>query len=277
MPDLANTQRLFWRLIRAPEGPAAALSSLADRARQLPGGLDGWIRGDERLDAVGRLRVYARMYFFRLVDCLIEDFPAVHAVVGHERFHSLAAGYLAAHPSRAPSLRALGFSLAGFLDAHPVDERSPFVADLARFEWALLEAFDAADAAAIPAERLGEVPADQWPDLALSLTPSLRIVEARAPVHELWAAASEGRELPALERRRTVLRVWRQDLRVFHRVIDDEELAMLRAAAEGSRFSALCDAVAKLAGDAAAPAQVTAVLQRWLADSLVVGFDASRP
>jgi len=275
MPDLATTQRLFWRLIRAPEGPVAALSSLADRARQLPGGLDGWIRGDERLDAVGRLDVYARMYFFRLLDCLIEDFPVVHAVVGHERFHSLAADYLAAHPSRAPSLRLLGGSLADFLDAHPGDGASPFVADLARFEWALLEAFDAADAAAIPAERLREVPADQWADLALSLTPSLRIVDARAPVHELWAAASEGREPPVLDRRRTVLRVWRQDLRVFHRVIDDEELAMLRTAAEGSRFSALCDAVAKLAGDDAAPSQVTAVLQRWLADSLVVGFDVS--
>jgi hypothetical protein len=277
MPDLPTTQRLFWRLIRAPEGAAAALAALEDRARLLPDGVDGWIRGDDRLGAVARLDVYGRMYFFRLLDCLIEDFPALHAVVGHERFHSLAADYLSAHPSCGPSLRTLGRSLAEFIERHPLGEErtDAFLADLARFEWALLEAFDASDAAPVAAQRLKDLPAERWPDLRLALAPSLRIVEAGAPVHELWAAATERRALPALAVRPTVLRIWREDLRVFHRPIDDLELAILRRAGSGERFAALCEVAATITGEGAASVRVAGLLQRWLADSLIVGFDAS--
>src|SRR5689334_13525809 len=134
MPNLAQTQELFWRLIRAPEGVEAAVAELGARA-ELPLGLEAWIQGDERLGAVARLDVYANMYFCRLLECLAEDFPALHAMIGHESFHRLAADYLAAHPSRSPSLRVLGRALADFLDHHALSDAWPFAADLARFEW----------------------------------------------------------------------------------------------------------------------------------------------
>ena len=274
MPNLAQTQELFWRLIRAPEGVEAAVAGLGARA-ELPVGLEAWIQGDERLDAVARLDVYANMYFFRLLECLTEDFPALHAMIGHESFHRLAADYLAAHPSRSPSLRVLGRALADFLDHHALSDAWPFAADLARFEWALLEAFDAADATTLGAERLRELAPDEWPDLRLELTPSLRIVEARAAVHELWMAAAERRALPTLAPGPTVLRVWREELRVFHRVIGGVELAALRCVQRGESFAAACEAASALVGASSAAIEVATLLQRWLADELVIGYGIS--
>ncbi len=120
MTRLAQTQDVFWRLISAPEGVAAGLAALPDRERALPFGLDGWLRDDERLSAIERLDVYANMYFFRLLDCLAEDFPAIHAVVGHERFHALVRDYLTIHPSEHPSVRMLGRALGDLLETHPL-------------------------------------------------------------------------------------------------------------------------------------------------------------
>jgi len=275
MANLANTQTLFWRLISAPEGVDAALAVLPDRERALPGGIEAWVRGDERLAAVERLEVYARMYFFRLLDCLAGDFPSVHAVVGHENFHVLVRDYLERHPSTSRSIRALGRSFAPFLDAHALGAEHPFVADLARFEWALLEAFDARDAAPLAPERLKSLPMEQWPGLRLSLTPSLRIVEASAPVQEVWAAVTGGQPPPKVASQPTVIRVWREELRVFHRVIAHVELAALRAIEQGTNFAAACDAASALVGEQEAPLEMARLLERWLGDQLLVGAESS--
>ncbi len=114
---------------------------------------------------------------------------------------------------------------------------------------------------------------DDWPALRLVLTPSLRILEARAPVQEVWSAATEGRELPSIASQPTALRIWREDLRVFHRTIDRLELLALRAAERGERFAAMCDAAADLVGEERAASELVTILHRWLADRVIVGFD----
>lgn len=269
--SLRETQQLLWRLISAPDGVPAAL---AQPGRMPPGGLDDVVRGDDRLGAAERVSIYANMYFFRLLDCLAEDFPALHVVVGHERFHELASDYLAAHPSEHPSLRMLGRHLGDFLEAHPPSAERPWLADLARFEWALLEAFDAPDALPVEEDRLRAVGAEDWPMLRLTLAPSLQVIEARAPVQEVWSAATEGRELPAANETPTALRVWRQDLRVFHRTIGAVELAALRAVARGETFAALCEAAAAIVGEESSAERVVSLLRCWIADALIVDLGA---
>jgi hypothetical protein len=273
MPRLAQTQDVFWRLISAPDGVAAGLAALPDRERALPFGLDGWLREDERLRAIERLDVYANMYFFRLLDCLAEDFPAVQAVVGHEQFHALVSDYLTIHPSEHPSVRMLGRALGDFLETRPLSAEVSYLPDLARFEWDLLGAFDAVDAEPLAAECLQQLAPGGWAALRLALTPSLRILEARAPVQEVWSAATEGRDLPSIALRPTALRIWREDLRVFHRTIDRLELMALRAAERGERFAAMCDRAAGLVGEEGAASELVTILQRWLADRVIVGFD----
>ena len=259
MPNLEETQRAFWRLITAPEA--------AD------GGAGEWIRGDERLGAVDRVQIYAGMYFHRLLECLAEDFAAVHAVVGHERFHRLAADYLAVHPSRHPSLRMLGRELAGFLETHPFGAEWPYLADLARFEWALLEAFDAADASPIAPERLKSLPMEEWPRVKLSLTPSLRVIELSSPVQTVWSAVVNHEEPPPIAPAPTVIRVWREELRVFHRAIDAVELVTIRAVERHDDFAAVCEAAAGIVGAERAGQTMLELLERWLGDRLVVGFE----
>ncbi|HEV2169709.1 MAG TPA: DNA-binding domain-containing protein, partial [Candidatus Binatus sp.] len=110
--ELRNIESLLYRLITAPEGVRDGLG----RERRLPaGGLGAIIDGDDRLDAVDRLDIYANMYFYRLLDVLREDFPATAAVVGTDLFHNLVTGYLLEHPPTEPSIAYAGRYLAKHL------------------------------------------------------------------------------------------------------------------------------------------------------------------
>jgi len=257
---LDDTQQILWRLITAREGAAGA---------------DALVCGDDRLGAAERVDVYANMYFFRLLECLSEDFPALHAVVGHEGFHRLAADYLEAHPSRHPSVRMLGRELGDFLERHVLSGSRAWLPDLARFEWALLEAFDAPDAPPVDGERLGAVAPEIWGDLRFTLTPSLRVLVAGAPIDEVWKAATSKQEIPPVESAMTALRVWREGLVVFHRRLEPVELAALQAVARGERFSDVCQAAATIVGDADAATEVVRVLRRWIGDGMIVEIEAS--
>jgi hypothetical protein len=265
-PSLQQTQQLLRKLITAPEGVAAGLARLGPldgaRARAL-------VAGDERLSAVERLDIYANMYFYRLRDALAEDFGAVCTVVGQDNFHNLVTDYLIAHPPSHFSLRYAGRNLPAFLLRHPLLRHWPYLADLARLEWAILDAFDAADAAVLEPSTLTAVPAERWPALRFQLTPSLRLLQLEWPADEVWEQVQR-KETPAAPARTAVsVRVWRQDLRVYHRRIDTAERAALTAIRGAASFADVCEEITACEGGAD---RVFALLQTWLADGLLSSF-----
>jgi hypothetical protein len=276
-PGLAETQRLFWQLISAPEGVRAALATPGTEGARLRAAVEATIAGDSRLSAAERLDIYAEMYFYRLRDCLAEDFRAVHAVIGPTRFHNLVTDYLLVHPSTHPSLRFAGRHLPRLLDSHPLAAEWPFLADLARFEWAIVDAFDAADAAPLTAQDLESVPAPAWAELHFRLVPSVQLLEARAAVQDAWSQVDRGEEPAAPLETPTNLLVWRSDLRVFHRPVEPTEYGALLRARDGATFGAICeDAAARGSADDAATT-LFRIVGRWLADGLLMARLAPAP
>jgi hypothetical protein len=180
-PSLAEIQSLFWKLITAPEGVAKGLDDLEPPEREIAEGL---VRSRPPLSAVERWDIYANMYFYRLRDCLRQDFAAVAAIVGEVSFHNLITDYLLAHPPGHFSLRYAGRHLAAFLQTHELSQRRPYLGDLARLEYAIVDSFDAADAEPLTAEELRRVPAEDWPHLRLNPVPSLRcsVSTGRSPM-----------------------------------------------------------------------------------------------
>jgi hypothetical protein len=82
------------------------------------------------------------------------------------------------------------------------------------------------------------------------------------------------KETPATPARAAVnVRVWRQDLRVYHRRIDAAERVALGAVQGAASFADVCE---QIAADDAVADRAFALLQTWLDDGLLSGF-ASRP
>lgn len=275
-PSLAETQRLLRALVTAPEGVDEALRAGGDPKGER---LAALVRGDRGLAAAERLGVYARAYFERLRAALAKDFPDLAAALGEEAFHDLVRVYLMIHPPQRPSIREAGAFLAGFLRedevAAPLRRHLPCAPDLAAFEWAQIEAFDAADAASLSRDSLASLPPDEWPQLRLEASPALRLLVLQHPVHALADEAPHA-EARALAPRETRICVWRQAERVRFRELAPAEHTALLALSRGARFGEICDGVAGDVGEAAAAAETAAFLARWIADGCLREPSAER-
>ncbi len=306
--DLRRTQELFWTLITAPEGVRAAVEDLTRRGALAGGAIDAIFAGDARLPAAERLDVYANMYFYRLLECLGEDFPRVQAAVGGDRFHNLVTDYLLAHPSEQPSLRFLGRRLPRFLEAHALAREFPYLPDLARLDWARVEVFDAPDAVPLTRRALARLPEDRAGEARFTLIPAFELLPLEFDVVPIWrrlqeerprenagarpddavetsacASSTDSRSPEAAEpagateplgprsapRRRTAVRVWRSGFVVYHRNISEEEARCLEMVRAGEGLARICQQIAAGRSVARAPERVGRILQGWIDDGIL--------
>jgi hypothetical protein len=226
------------------------------------------IRGDERLPMPARLNIYADAYFYRLRDCLREDFTATAAVTG-SAFEGLVRSYLSKHPPTEPSIFYAGRFLPEFLANHPRREHWPFVSELARLERTLIEVFHGADAPIVSASEMSAIAPAAWPGLRLRLHPALRILNCNWRVNDVLRAVASATVWQEPARAPVMLLVWRQDNQVYYRELGPAEGAALGAVSREEGFAAVCEAfAARFDGDDPAGA-IKEMLARWIADGLL--------
>jgi hypothetical protein len=255
-PSLPELQGLFWASLADDPG--------ADDPRQLAPDLVSVIGPGTALGPTERLQIYARMYFWRIRDALADDYPQLAALLGDDAFAALLRAYLRRHPSEHPSLRHAGTHLPAFLAARPPDRTPPYAADLARLEWARVDAFDAPDAEPLSRADLHAVPPDAWATIRLTPIPALALVSCGWPVHDVWADPAGCRPEPSP----TTVRVWRQEHRVYHASVDAFEAAAIVRLLAGEPFASVCDVFGTLAPEEAA-SRAGALLARWVEDGLL--------
>jgi len=193
--DLVKLQRNFMAAIREPiYGGSRKLSSLPPReggvSPRFAALAESKIRSTPNLEAAERLELYHRQYWFRILDSIGEDFPALKRLLGDDSFWGLIEAYLEQVPSRSFTMRYLGSGLADFTEcnrnlagAHPVH-----AVELARLEYALCDVFDAAGFPPVAAETLGQT----W----LALQPHLRLFALHTPAEEILRLQKDA-EIPA--------------------------------------------------------------------------------
>lgn len=277
---LRRVQDAFWDLIAAPEGVRQGLTALEAEGVLAPSDVEAWFLGDERADALSRLDIYASMYFYRLKDALAEDFPNLVAHLGQDRWHDLVTDFVLAHPSTRPSLRWVGEPLPAFLASHPLSGTRPYLSDLAALEWARSDVFQQLDTPPLDRAALGAVPPEAWAGLTLLPIAALHVVRARWNVAALWRRLEDGEavEPGSVEARDQAILVWRLDLVVHHRSLEEDEARALEALVARATFAEVCEAIAGGGGDVEAAAERAAgFLGSWLEDELLSGFEPGEP
>lgn len=212
------------------------------------------VKPNSRLTAFERLEIYNRSYWSRVLDAFTEDFPGVRGVVGARRFERLRREYLADCPSTSFTMRDLGSQFVRWLQRHSslAGPQAAAAVDMAKLEWAEVEAFDAAEHAPLtPAEAATLDSASR-----LRLQPYLRLIELNYAVDELIVPIRESaqrnggvpRAMPArrILRARAVapifLAVHRHELVVHYRRLDGEAYRLLSALSAGQSIADAADA-----------------------------------
>ena len=211
-----------------------------------------YIKPNDRLTSFERLEIYNRQYWFRVLASMTEDFPGLRAILGQRRFEDICRAYLAECPSRSFTLRNLGARLETWLLRNPkwIRGKQTLALDMARLEWADIEAFDGE---AEPPLHLGDLSGSSVPSLRLRVQPYVQLLELHYPVDDLAIAVREEDEIAdfasnaltenrrsmkvravaVLEPKQIFVVVHRMDFSVYFRRIEGEEFALLSALRSG--------------------------------------------
>jgi Putative DNA-binding domain len=216
---------------------------------------ESYIKPNHSLSSSDRLEIYNRQYWFRSIGAVAEDFPGLSALLGEARFERLILAYLRENPSTSFTLRNLGSKLPEWLEAHKelTARRHDLLVDVARLEWAYIEAFDGASIVPLSGDDVGTLTADSL----LALQPHLQLLDLRYPVDELILAVHRGnnragiasnavsdhkhraqKRLPSLRRSAVRLAIHRFDNSVYYRRIDREAFFLLSAIQKGESLGA---------------------------------------
>jgi hypothetical protein len=155
-----------------------------------------FIKPNDRLTSFDRLEIYNKQYWFRLLDCLYEDFPALRSLLGDDRFHDMSVAYLTKYPSKTYALGELGYRLDKFLIEEPkwTKEYAVLARDLVRLEWAHIVAFDADALPPLEIDALLDA-GDDPATMRLGFQPHLTFLECEYPVDN-YVLAVRRREEP---------------------------------------------------------------------------------
>jgi hypothetical protein len=253
------------------------------------------IKPNDRLTSFERLEIYNKQYWFRVLDSLIEDFPGLRAVLGERRFDAMAEAYLVAHPSRSFTLRHLPSQLVPWLRKNPrwAGKNQKLALDIARLEWADVEAFDAKAEPPLRQEDLGAARgknAAASAKLKLTLQPYLCLLDLHYPVDDLLLEVRKDEEdtdfasnafterrkrkrvraVAKLEPSQIFLAVHRIENSVYFRRLERDEFAILSALRDGKSLGA---AIESAFHKSALPAGKRAgKVQEWFATWAALGW-----
>ena len=255
------------------------MSTLADLQRDMQrhvltgdAAITAAVNATAEVPAATRLGVYSNAYRIRLADALGDNMPNLRALLGEEEFQAVAARYIDEHPSQFASIRWFGDRLADALErSHP---EQPWIAELARWEWALAASFDAQDAATVGIEALAALAPGDWGDLRLEFHPSVQQLQLSSNAQALFKAFTDEQSPPEpaiLDSPQPWL-LWRQDLKTQYRSLEPDETAALTWVRGGGTFAEMCEALCEWHEPDAVPLVAAGMLKRWIVEELVSGL-----
>lgn len=205
--------------------------------------LQGWMR-----QAGPRVRRGLQAYQANLgaaaERALASSFPTVQQLVGAESFGVMARAYVRANPPACGDLARLGEHLPAFIAASESLRDEPYLADVARLDWAVQRAEGAADDDA-PADGLERLADTDPARLRMRLRPGTAVVRSPHPVASIWRAhrsSGDDRYAPvraafAAGRGECAL-VWRSGWRACVAVLAAPDARVLLAALDGASLAA---------------------------------------
>lgn len=191
------------------------------------------IEGDSA-EAKRQVDLYRRAVHFAIARALRAAHPVVLRLVGDAFFDEAARCHAVASPPAAGDLNRYGAGFADFLAAYGPASDLPWLADVARLEWACHEASMAGDGEPLDFEALARVPLEAQGRLRFSFHPSVGVVRSAWPILAIWEANQPDRDgTPDRDAGEDMVLVWRESGLVRAVALAPREAAFVEALLAG--------------------------------------------
>jgi hypothetical protein len=238
--------------------------------REDAAGLAGTVAGDG-LSPAARVKVYGNHVFTSLTEALERTYPVVCRLVDRRFFGFAADQYIRRHPPVGPCLFEYGATFPEFLRTFPPCAGHPYLADVARLEWAMNAALHAEEVPPIAPAALGAVPPGDVGRLAVRTDPSAAWLRSAWPVDRIWQANqpdADPEEPVDLAEGGALLEIRRRDDVVAFRGLARPEFAFRERLGAGATLETAADAA--LGEDPSF--DLTEALRALLGEALLVGL-----
>ncbi len=213
------------------------------------GDLAAGVMGDS-IPAAARLQVHANHVRHSLAEALAATFPTVRALVGEDFFRDLARAYVAHTLPAQPVLAEYGETFPGFVAGWAPAGTLPYLADVARLDWALNAAWHAPLEGRLTAGDLAALPAQDLPARRLALSAGTSVLSSAYPLDRIWSASQPGAaDEPVVLDGGVHLVVLRQADDASFACLSPGETALLEALADGGSLEAAAGRAASADSD----------------------------
>jgi hypothetical protein len=232
-------------------------------------GVHRWIDVPAGVDTALRLAVYTGGYRARVMESLREAYPAAVNILGDGSFAALVERYAEQIPAELRNLNSVGAALPAFLSSDRLGRDLPFLPDLARLEWAVLECFHSEVADPFDASRCADWSDDDWAGARIGLQPGMALLRSAWPLRELRESRHLDRsaiDIDLANRPDRVL-VYRAGFEVVAESVDEHEAAAIERLRAGQPLGEVTAALDAAGAEADA---VSGFFGRWASLGLAV-------
>ena len=211
------------------------------------------------------LAIYRRNVLASLRGALGAAYPVVERLVGAAFFDEAARRFALESLSTSGDLYAYGSDFPAFLARYEHAKALPYLADVARLEWACHLSLHAAEAGAFDFVALAQVPPESYGAIRFTVSPSVQLVRSPHPVGAIWEANQAERDGTPNRRGGERLVVWRAPSGVRVRPLDEPTWTFLSVLAAGGALATAID-------DARGLGDVVETLRTLVAERILVAF-----
>ncbi|KPC50413.1 HvfC/BufC N-terminal domain-containing protein [Amantichitinum ursilacus] len=238
---------------------AAALAELAYAFNDA-----GFVPAGVTTASAPRLDVYRNNVRLNRINALRATFAQVAELVGAEFFNGMARAYVRATPATSANLHDDGAQLAAFIATFAPARSVPYLADVARVDWALHRAWHAPDCAPFAVAQLQTLTPEQFAQQRVRFAPAVALVASPAwPIADLLAM-HQGGALADPDAGGQAVLIWRAGTQVQHRALGPAHAVAVRSLQHGAPLHAVLPA---LQAD-------TALLPLLFTDGLISALEA---
>ncbi len=231
-------------------------------------------RQDHGICLENRMKVYRNNVIRSLIDAAIAALPMTEKLVGREFLEQAIRVFVVGNLPSQGNLNLYGMEFPDFIQTYEPAKHLPYLQDFTRLEWLWEAAYYAPDDLPLDPAELISIAEEDMPNLQFSFRKSFALLESAYPLDEIvdFCRAENQEDLQALSDRGCKLIIYRPDLKVELRRLDDAEYLFLSALLDGQTIHETAEILAAHYPDA----DLTPLLQKHLQLGTITRFEIRR-
>lgn len=217
------------------------------------------------------IQLYQDAYLSRLESALKADFPILALALGKKTFKQVATEYAILKPSEKISIRHFSDDFPSFLESLN-NKYANFYQELALFERALSDAFDAKDENLLSIS-LSDIPKAQWSNLKVHFHPSVRLLKFHWNCPNYWQRCHQKKKVIKRKYQRPAhYVVWRKEYETYFIKLSQVEQFILKSLMNETSFIFICKGLNQWLSKSQCFITMANRLQTWIGQGVITKF-----